>query len=84
MSRITYDISSENRRRIQLLQAFAKIDGEDATVQQIMDRAIERLFVYAYDSYMKKSGGCDLFTDAMEKLLPAGIERGPSDAVQNT
>ncbi len=54
MARMAYEITEENRRRLELMKAFGVIEGRDVTLQQLVNVAIERLFASTmrkYDSF---------------------------------
>ena len=70
MSRLTYEITDENKKRLSLLKAFATLDGRDPTLQDILNDAIEEFFVSAYRRYCGQCSGCDMMRKAMENMLP--------------
>ena len=70
MSRLTYEITEENKRRLDLLKAFATLDGKDPTLQDILNDAIASFFVSAYRRYCDQCSGTDLMRKAMEGMLP--------------
>ena len=70
MSRLTYEITDENKRRLQIMRAFSTFNGQDVSMQEIINMAIEQFFVIAYNSYMENSGDNDLFRRVMTDLLP--------------
>ena len=67
MVRMAYDITEENRRRLELMKAFGTIEGKEVTLQQLVNAAIERLFYSVYGEY-RDSEGNDLLLDAFERL----------------
>ena len=70
MSRLTYEITEDNRKRLNLLKAFATLGGEDPTLQDILNDAIADFFIAAYRRYCDQHKGCDMMRDAMERMLP--------------
>ena len=70
MSRLTYEITDENMRRLQIMRAFSTFNGQDVLMQEIINMAIEQFFVIAYNSYMENSDNNDLFRRVMTDLLP--------------
>lgn len=48
MSRLTYEISEDNKRRLDILRAFATLHGKEPTLQDILNDAILRYFVDSY------------------------------------
>lgn len=70
MDRMTYRITDENRRRLELLRAFAVVGGDPVTFQEIVNRAIEDFFESACDAYMRRPDGSRSMRETMEELLP--------------
>ena len=70
MSRLTYEITDENKRRLQIMRAFSTFNGQDVSMQEIINMAIEQFFVIAYNSYMENCDNNDLFRRVMTDLLP--------------
>ncbi len=70
MSRLTYEITDDNKRRLDILKAFATIHGEEPTLQDILNEAIASYFSQAYERYCEQGSGMDVFRDTMEKMLP--------------
>lgn len=73
MGRTTYNITDENRRRLDLLIAFSILDGKGPTVQDIVNRSIQDFFVRAYESYCRQSDENDMLRQAMERMLPEDV-----------
>ena len=72
MGRSTYNISDENRRRLELLIAFSIIDGKEPRMQDLINLSIQDFFVHAYRKYCEQSPENDLLRNAMERMLPDG------------
>ena len=70
MSRLTYEITDDNKRRLDLLRAFATINGNEPTLQDILNEAIIVFFIDAYRKYCEQCSGNDLMKVSMEKMLP--------------
>lgn len=70
MDRMTYRITDENRRRLELLKAFAVIGESYPTLQEIVNRSIESYFAHAYDVYSTQHPQDCFLKDMMEELLP--------------
>ena len=70
MSRLTYEISEDNKRRLDILRAFATLHGKEPTLQDILNDAILRYFVDSYKQYCEQFSGNDLMKSTMERLLP--------------
>ena len=81
MSRLTYEISDDNKRRLDILRAFATLNGSDPTLQDIINDAILKFYVDAYKSYCAQCLGNDFMKLTMEKLLPQSLE---NTALQST
>ena len=74
MSRLTYEISDDNKRRLDILRAFATLNGGDPTLQDILNEAILRYFVEAYRNYCERCSGSDMMRMTMEKMIPQSLE----------
>ena len=74
MSRLTYEITDDNKRRLDLLRAFATINGNEPTLQDILNEAITVFFIDAYKRYCEQCSGNDLMKVSMEKMLPESID----------
>lgn len=81
MSRLTYEITDDNKKRLNLLKAFATLDGKDPTLQDILNDAIADFFVAAYKRYCSQYTGCDMMRRAMENMLPQFPD---TDTLQST
>jgi len=67
MVRMAYDITEENRRRLELMKAFGTIEGKEVTLQHLVNMAIEKLFDSVYSEYQDAEGS-DLLREAFERL----------------
>ena len=65
MVRMAYDITEENRRRLELMKAFGTIEGKEVTLQHLVNMAIERLFGSICEGYVSRN---DLLKDAIDEL----------------
>jgi len=70
MDRLTYRITNENRRRLELLKAFAVIENSYPTFQDIVNRSIEDYFSAVYEKYCNQSPNDGYLRKKMEELLP--------------
>ena len=70
MSRLTYEITEDNRKRLNILKAFATLDGKELSLQDILNDAISAFFVSAYRMYCEQRTGCDMMKEAREGMLP--------------
>lgn len=64
MDRMTCMITDDNRRRLEILKAFA---AGSPTIQDIVNRSIEEFFASVYGS---QRGADACLMEAMEALLP--------------
>ena len=69
MVRMAYDITEENRRRLELMKAFGTIEGKEVTLQHLVNVAIERLFQSVYKMYSSDDQRSSILMDAMESLV---------------
>lgn len=70
MDRLTYRITNENRRRLELLKAFAVIEDSYPTFQDIVNRSIEDYFSAVYEKYCDQCPNDGYLRKKMEELLP--------------
>ena len=70
MDRLTYGISEDNRRRLEILRAFAVLNNGSATLQDIVNQSIQAYFVSAYERYCEQCSQNDFLREAMEEMLP--------------
>ncbi len=69
MARLSYEISDDNRRRLELLRAFGMMEGEETTLQGLVNAAIEAFFAQAFAEYCTEPKSSAL-RQAMERLAP--------------
>ncbi len=68
MVRMAYDITEENRRRLELMKAFGVIEGREVTLQLLVNMAIEKLFISFYSNYSESNNG--ILKEAVEEMVP--------------
>ena len=73
MDRFSFRVTEENRRRLEILKAFAVLGGKDPTFRDLVNESIERFFVESYDSYCRQKPGSDFLKQIMEEVLPEKI-----------
>ena len=73
MDRFSFRVTEENRRRLEILKAFAVLGGKDPTYRDLVNESIERFFVEAYDIYCKQVPESDYLEEIMEKVLPGKV-----------
>ena len=62
---MAYEITEENRRRLELMKAFGVIEGKEVTFQHLVNMAIEGLFTSVCEGYGSRSS---ILKDAIDKL----------------
>ncbi len=70
MARLSYEISDDNRRRLELLRAFGMMEGRETTLQGLVNAAIEGLFEEAFAEYCSEPKS-EILRLAMERLAPS-------------
>ena len=70
MERLTYNITDENRRRLEILRAFSILNRGSPTIQDIVNQSIQDYFVTAYERYCTQCATNDFLKEAMEEMLP--------------
>ena len=73
MDRFSFRVTEENRRRLEILKAFAVLGGKDPTYRDLVNESIERFFVEAYDIYCQQKPGSDYLKGIMKKMLPGKV-----------
>lgn len=68
--RSMYRITDDNRRRLEILKAFATFGEGYPTYQDIVNRSIEEFYVSAYVSYSVQRIHDQSLKERMEELLP--------------
>lgn len=87
MCRLTYDITDDNRRRLEILRIFSSLNRESPTLQDLVNESIQGFFVEAYNRYSQQCPQDDLLKKAMEEMLPqldGSIEVCHEDGVGTT
>ena len=72
MDRLTYNITEDNRRRLEILKAFAILNRGSPTMQDIVNQSIQDYFVSAYEKYCRQCPENDFLKTTMEEMLPCG------------
>lgn len=74
MERFSFQISDDNRRRIEILQAFSVLgNGEKPTLQDLVNQSIELFYVVAYQNYSSSETKSELLSDVMKSALPEEV-----------
>ena len=69
MGRVSYELSAENRRRIDLLVAFGIINGSSTTKEQLVNESVRTYFVNVYMDYCNRTDANDYVKSVMEESL---------------
>ena len=72
MGRLSYEITDDNRRRLEILRAFSVINRQSPTLQDLVNESIEEFFIDAYNRYYEQCSPNDFLKAAMEEMLPPG------------
>ena len=70
MDRMTYRITDDNRRRLEMFKAFVVIGDAHPDIQDIVNLSIEGFFVSVYAKYSVKGERDERIVERMEELLP--------------
>ena len=70
MERLTYNITDDNRRRLEILRAFSILNRGSPTIQDIVNQSIQDYFVTAYERYCSQCATNDFLKETMEEMLP--------------
>jgi len=73
MGRLSYEITDDNRRRLEILRAFSVINRQSPTLQDLVNESIEEFFIDAYNRYCEQCSQNDFLKAAMEEMLPEYI-----------
>ena len=65
---MAYEITEENRRRLELMKAFGTIEGKEVTFQHLVNIAIERLFLSVCENYSDENRRNKLLKEAIDDL----------------
>lgn len=70
MGRLTCNITDDNKRRLDVLKAFATFEGDDVTIRDVINHSIELYFISVYKTYCNQVPSKDYVMKIMEELLP--------------
>ena len=68
MGRVSYELSDDNRRRLDLLTAFGIMNGHFPTRDELVNESIRQYFVRAVERYREKALPGDTLLVLMEEL----------------
>lgn len=68
MGRISYSLTDDNRRRLEILTAFGLLDGTFPTRDQIVNESIRQYFLQIYSKYSERADANDYVLRMMEEV----------------
>ena len=69
MGRVSYSLTDDNRRRLEILTAFGLLDGTSSTRDQIVNESIRQYFMRVYEEYCNKADANDFMKRMMEEVI---------------
>ena len=69
MGRVSYELSEDNRRRLELLTAFGILNGRCPTRDEIVNESIRQYFKRVYEDYCNKADANDFMKRMMEEVV---------------
>ena len=69
MGRVSYSLTDDNRRRLEILTAFGLLDGTSPTRDQIVNESIRQYFMRVYEEYCNKADANDFMKRMMEEVI---------------
>ena len=70
MGRVSYSLTDDNRRRLEILTAFGLLDGTSPTRDQIVNESIRQYFMRVYEEYCNKADPNDMMKRMMGEVIP--------------
>ena len=68
MGRVSYSLTDDNRRRLEILTAFGLLDGTSPTRDQIVNESIRQYFLQIYNRYSERADANDFVLRMMEEV----------------
>ena len=68
MGRVSYSLTDDNRRRLEILTAFGLLDGPSPTRDQIVNESIRQYFLQIYSKYSERADANDYVLKMMEEV----------------
>ena len=68
MGRLSYPLDEDNKRRLDLLTAFAIVEGRRPTREELVNESIRLYFCHAVEVYRSKVSSEDMLLKLMEEL----------------
>ena len=69
MGRVSYELSEENRRRLELLTAFGILNGRSPTKEEIVNECIRAYFMEVFGRYREQTDPNDMMLRMMEEVI---------------
>ena len=69
MGRVSYSLTDDNRRRLEILTAFGLLDGTSPTRDQIVNESIRQYFLQIYSKYSETADANDFVLRIMEDVI---------------
>ena len=69
MGRVSYELSEENHRRLELLTAFGILNGYYPSRDEIVNESIRQYFMRVYEEYCNKADPNDMMKRMMEEVI---------------
>ena len=68
MGRVSYSLTDDNRRRLEILTAFGLLDRTSPTRDQIVNESIRQYFLQIYSKYSERADANDYVLKMMEEV----------------
>ena len=75
MARVSYSLTDDNRRRLEILTAFGLLDGNSLTRDQIVNESIRLYFLQVYGRYSERADANDFVLRMMKEALSENVQR---------
>ena len=69
MRRVSYELSDDNRRRLELLTAFGILNGHYPSRDEIVNESIQQYFMRVYEDYCSRADPNDMMKRMMEEVI---------------
>ncbi len=70
--RVSYELSDDNRRWLELLTAFGILNGHYPSQDEIMNESIQQYFMRVYEDYCSKADPNVVMKKMMEEVISCG------------
>ena len=69
MGRVSYSLTDDNRRRLEILTAFGLLDGTSPSRDQIVNESIRQYFLQIYNRYSERADANDFVLRMMKDVI---------------